>query len=101
MLLGYDSRGREWIDGGNPGGSHSLAHDEFGSGDGVARGVGRRFDRTGAGLSRVTEHGVLRILGGSASAFPLRPESIDSDHGSGTKKKAPAPPKPSLENPPG
>ena len=63
--------------------------------------VGRRFDRTGAGLSRVTEHGVLRILGGSASAFPLRPESIDSDHGSGTKKDGPEPPKPSLENPPG
>ena len=76
-----------------------IAHDDSGSGseDGVARGVGRRFDRTGAGLSRVTEHGVLRILGGSASAFPLRPGSIDRDHGSRTKKDGPEPPKPFLE----
>jgi len=33
-VAGYDSRGREWIDGGNSGGSHSLARDDSGSGSG-------------------------------------------------------------------
>jgi hypothetical protein len=36
MLLAAIRSGVKWIDGGNSGGSHSLAHDESGSGDGVA-----------------------------------------------------------------